>query len=561
MKTIKTLVIVAGLSGLLASCYEDKGNYDYSGINKVTIDQGSSRLYTISMGQTLTIAPTILCSGGEEARKHLSYLWELNGDEISTEPVLNWICDRRLEGTSENLLLTVTDNSTGVVYRTTYSVSFAEKYEGTGVFVLAKDRKTGDMCVHMVKRELYENENEETIETYEPHQNIFQGANPGMKLPQGSRKMYVRFANEMISNGYYEVHHQLSFLEDNALTSVTPGTFLKEESTLEGMFAGGLPSDLQDGVEDLYFGHYIDLMFDKKGHVYTRMKTTDEFFEFDKFLSEPLAYFNPQTNEYEVLEGVQLISTGLMGLKTENCLLYDTCKKRLFVIWDYYYEPIFGGEGYLIGKLDLITSKMSSDWDEAAPSIEEAFSGKYDILHFAAYREEHSGSDGYYFAVLKDRENGKVYHYEFGLEKEWGKANLSLKLVKYVEMDAETATLFENPDNVICTLKLGDITWTQAAHLTLIGSGNDIYVYNRDVKNNALRLLSHFDAPVAKMVCMDSALWPTWMGVAFKDGSFEIISLENAMYTTWDGHVWKSENLDLGEPVDLYFEAGYSLQW
>lgn len=52
-----TLSIVLGMLCLF-SCYEDKGNYDYTDINEIEID-GIEKKYTVSMGEPLTIRPEI----------------------------------------------------------------------------------------------------------------------------------------------------------------------------------------------------------------------------------------------------------------------------------------------------------------------------------------------------------------------------------------------------------------------------------------------------------------------------------------------------------------------
>lgn len=559
MNNLKLILMLAAMLGLCVACYDDKGNYDYKNLGKVDMQLNSGAIIR-SFGDLLEIEPEITVSD-EETMKNLSYKWELEGDLLSTERKLVWKIDRYPETNGYNLILTITDNSTKLEYRTAYALTVEGKYEGMGVFMIAQNGVGGNSDVHMIKQVYELNDKGEEESTYAIRENIFSLENEGMTLPPSTFKMHMHYAKEILSDGNEDYRSRLTFVSDHEIISVEPASFrIEEESNLANMFDGNIPAGLQEGIGDIYFAHHLDLITDKKGHLYSRIKTNEEEFEFDKFLSEPMAYYNPVTDEDEVLSGIKLLPA---GLNTQSCLLHDTDKKRLFIVWDTEYsEPEWGGDGYVIGKLDLVSSSMASSWPEGAPTIEEAFQD-YEVIYFAACRQGHTSTTGRYFAVLKD-ENGKLYHYEFQLAKDFMTTKVSLSLLTYAEMPADLAALFDNPENEIVTLKLYNITYQQTGWLTFIASGNSLYVYNREAKlteNEYLRLVETFDAPIAKMACIDSNMWPEWMGIAFEDGSFEIISMENAKYNTWDGHVWKSEGVDLGHAVDLHFEAGVDLQW
>lgn len=82
------LLILAGLSLLLGSCYEDKGNYDYHEINDIVITTSEYSYTTPKEGMTNTvvITPTItqtITTGTE----NLAYEWKRQTGTLTWEVV------------------------------------------------------------------------------------------------------------------------------------------------------------------------------------------------------------------------------------------------------------------------------------------------------------------------------------------------------------------------------------------------------------------------------------------------------------------------------------------
>lgn len=114
MKTIKIFLISLITTILLSGCYEDKGNYDYNDLVKITLDIGDVK--DITLGYVLKITPTITLSK-DMPDLHLAYKWILEGDVISTERNLNWVADRYTEEFSDNLIFEVSDLDNDIQYR------------------------------------------------------------------------------------------------------------------------------------------------------------------------------------------------------------------------------------------------------------------------------------------------------------------------------------------------------------------------------------------------------------------------------------------------------------
>lgn len=131
-KTIYLYVMLAIASlGLLGSCYDDKGNYDYSELAKVEIDTvscGIQESYVVSRFDNLTIAPKIYYNGKEvtnDASAPLTYLWTIYPsatgvgvtyftDTLATTPQLN--TEVTTAAGSYIVQLTVTNTENNIKY-------------------------------------------------------------------------------------------------------------------------------------------------------------------------------------------------------------------------------------------------------------------------------------------------------------------------------------------------------------------------------------------------------------------------------------------------------------
>lgn len=551
MKSIKTLIISLGLLCSLSACYDDKGNYDYKDFTKLEVAKVSS--FSVSFGETLKITPEITYSK-DNPNMNLSYSWVFEGEEISTEPVLEWVADKLTKNIYDDLLLKITDLDTGLVYMHAYLVQIKEKYEGYAFFLLSK--KDGKICVHLIK----ETTNEDGNVTYTPMENLYSSINEE-ELPATTFKLHEHYSLEKGGNNSI-VKNQMMFVAKDQTVEVRPGTFQKVETTLPDMFGGTLPGGLSE-VSDVYFMQFLDMIKDGQGRVYTRIKPTNELFHIDQFLPQPLKF------EGEELSDIEFIPS---HLSSQHCLMYDKKERRLLLIWDFKAY----GEEYTIGKVEKVTSSLTDgkSWPDNIPTIEEAFKN-YEVLHLASYKTDF-GSYGdalktHYFSVLRNLADGKLYHYKFCLEQQYDKPSMKIATIKntetldveFKELTGKAAELFGDPQSKIYTLATNYLGYGHYGYLTLIAQGNSLYVYNRvapisdSPKEKNPRLLCTFDAEIAQMAGLNgTTYWGKNLGVALKDGSFEVLLMENAQYSTWDGRSWKSEGVDLGDPIDLFYSVG-----
>ncbi len=126
---------VFAMAALLVSCSEDKGNYEYESIDDISITLPSS-FYNVVSGGLLKIIPS-LTHTLEQNTDHLSYVWEVNGEVISTERELNTLLPAMDFGTKLGAL-TVTDNTTGMKFIKTFQVNVVGEINW-GYYFLTED--------------------------------------------------------------------------------------------------------------------------------------------------------------------------------------------------------------------------------------------------------------------------------------------------------------------------------------------------------------------------------------------------------------------------------------
>lgn len=137
-------LLVAATALLMASCYGDKGNYDYAAINEVSIS-GIDEEYVVKIGNGITITPDLSQSIGVD-ESSLTYEWIWMGGKgqeaytvISTDRELNDF-SLPLTAGEHKMLYRVTDTATGVQWTSDYFKMIIENDIARGLLVLCDDQ-------------------------------------------------------------------------------------------------------------------------------------------------------------------------------------------------------------------------------------------------------------------------------------------------------------------------------------------------------------------------------------------------------------------------------------
>lgn len=549
MKAIKILFISLVTAALLSACYEDKGNYDYNGLAKIVITIDDVK--DVPLGDIVKIEPVITLSK-EVENINLTYQWILEGDVIGTECNLNWVADRYTKEKSENLIFVVTDVDNDLSYQEAISFSVIQKYAVDGYLVLAE--KGGKKQLHML-REAYE----EGKQIYKPLLNLYEEENEGESIPDGSFKLHEHYC--MQDN---QLKNQIMVVAGDQTLEIEAPIFKKAANTLQDMFNGSVPAGLQNSVKDVFFMQQLNLINDTEGRLYSRIKSTFEFFHSDYFLSTPLSYGG------EELKKIDIIPSSY-GCETPFCLLYDKAKKRFLTIWDYQDEFY---NSYISGQIQEMPGSPVP-WPVGVPTPNSVCED-YIIHRIDAYKRGISYPEPYatrYSCIIESKATGDYYYYDFGLEKGYSDITVFWSIVDKGDdgksVDAtmekipdELVSLFTSSDNVVYTLPWGQNGWC-----TLIGKGRDLYVYNRKAalvgtgtQNLNPRLVNFaFDSEIAMMNA--DTYRSNSMAVTFKNGTFQVLDI-SAVSQALCSSIWKSEpDLDLGTPLSMFYNTVYNLNF
>lgn len=537
MKTRHLFFIGIAMAFLFVSCYEDKGNYEYKDLTKITIEKEDS--YFVNYGNEITIEPVINFSK-DGADMNLRYEWKLEGKVIGNECNLTWVADFYTKQKSGNLVLDVYDVDNDIHYMQAFTLEVGYPYEGDGFLVLAQ--KEGNICLHRLQDY---NGNTEWI----PFMNLYEKENDE-KLPNNAFKIHEHYRQ---IDRY--IYNQIMIVSPEQTVEIEAPTFKKQSETIQQAFGGALPNGMI--LTDVHYMQWMDLARDQDGQIYTRMKSTNELFNSDYFLHEPLKFND------EILTQVDIVPVNYVS--TTFCLLNDNNKGRFLLMWDFMDD--FWGE-YAIGKVIEITSKMSDvTWPSGAdieiPKVEKVHE-KYDILHLESYKLDKYSQKVYCSCILKDRKTGGLYHYSFGLEQSYGSAAINFVVGerdgnKVVDADIKdlsgSIVSFETAD-LIYTLPyvtVGFAETERTRYITLIADGNNLYAYNRalPVGPNNPYLWHTFNSNVTAMNA--ETYQSKNLAIGLSDGSFLVYDTSDIKYGGTEDLIWKSEGINLGTPVDIFY--------
>ena len=151
MKSVKNSIVIVSLLFIWASCVRDLGNYDYHDVNNVEIDM--PELFTVAIGASLKITPTLLFSIGED-HDSLSFSWHrLSGSYLTSARVISRERNLDIEvlppafprmGTYA-LLYCIYNHTTGVRYTSKVITVFVQDEMLIGYIMLCETKDNFDI--------------------------------------------------------------------------------------------------------------------------------------------------------------------------------------------------------------------------------------------------------------------------------------------------------------------------------------------------------------------------------------------------------------------------------
>lgn len=145
---------------LFDSCSEDKGNYDYTPIDDVSISLPSNS-YNVVSGGKLQITPTLSHTIAEQGT-NLSYEWQIDGKNVSTEEKLDILLPAMSYG-KKTCAFIVKDNATGMKFIKTFTIEVVGQINIGYYFLTQDEQENGILSYLPIATE--SNPNPEVIQT------------------------------------------------------------------------------------------------------------------------------------------------------------------------------------------------------------------------------------------------------------------------------------------------------------------------------------------------------------------------------------------------------------
>ncbi len=484
---------------LLASCYEDKGNYDYKTLNEIEIEVPLEGSYFV-LGDTIKVKPVMKFGLGSES-PGLSYKWTYGNKPISYTKDLEWIADT--VASNCNLRLEVLDPTTGVTYFGSNLVSINTAYVGEGWVILSEKDQISTLAY---LRKYIENDTLKCRVTKDIYQ-LINKESLGTQPTAISLHCVNRFDSEDKVSWIWMAQKGGAGCVDIS------GSTYRSEGYLENMFLSG---SYPEGFKPCYVVdlRYLTLAIGEDGCAYTRVKEDDLLFNSGYFLDRPLSF------EDKEVDASQLVLAPFA--EHGGILLFDKNSSRYLHLCDAKDQYISFPSGNLV--------------------INAVYSGK--ILSPTIYDKAYSKVPG--FPRLNDMNGYKVHYVGSYKTNSWG----NMGYISVVEKDSRfyiqnfTVNDFDiyDPDLIGAT----PVSWEEIpleglingassnvfslchyqsnAPYLLLSAGNALYLYyfNGEVGSKLVKY-DEYDSPVTSLDTNNYLC--RYVAVGLENGEFHVLSL------------------------------------
>lgn len=524
----KYIYIILSLLLTLASCYEDKGNYEYSDIKELTIDFPNYKS-VINFGDTLRIKPTFSFDIPEDA-PYMTYRWSISGEtkEGWDKRNLEWIADTVM--IYSDFSFEATDNRTGLVFSNSRRLAVNSLFDTDGWVILSE--VDGNSVISFVKQE------EEDDETgYISKLKVFKDAYPSNNnqavLGKNPISFHEHFSEEFGTIGQFVI------FQDEAV-DIDGLSFKKVLNMSQTFDEGELPGKMVNGS----FMSHADLLQDDKGKLYSRVKSTKKLFHSNYFLSDPLKF------EGEELKGCKIINGRYKDSKAT--LVHDTNKQRFLYIFDGdnldWNNPMLGA-GYITA---MPGAPTSGTLPEKYFPLDNT--STYDIINMTYCIDDYIWG---YKMVVKEKLTGIYYYQEFYIDKLYASVDFTLIDMKVYELPG----LNFDPEVICCQ------TYSESGYLFLT-QGAKIYMFNTEYPNAPVELYIDLDKNGSGNVKITSMASDSYRNVrmvaGLDNGDFCILRVEGAKNFTTDAQkleVRLEQKEYLGKIVKVYPKIGDFSSW
>ena len=505
---MKLIYIYLAIFLMFISCNDDKGNYDYTLLNRVTIGEFGFYGMNTSLGDTITYSPELTFSG-DTTSDNFDFEWVLFDTKKIKSRDLFYIVDTIASGI---ILLRVTDKKTGAAYTQHTTLTTKSPYETNGFVILS--RGAGNESILSYFRESYNsnyNKTETNYNTYKEYFNVYEDINK-----EALGKDPIRVMQHFHEDDYNHDSETGNFwiLQGNNNSVDVSGVSFEKDVLLKDQFLDGVPAGFEPyDIVDMRWGTFV---IGKDGKMYSRKKSSQFLFNSGYFLSEPVT-FEENGHTYEV-NGLGVVHHRYAGLG--YTLLYEKNLNRFLLIMD--------SDQQSAGK--IATPFVPNDAYESEDVARINNLGNMKMIHCGAYKSN-TANIGFY-AILQDPD-GIFYSYDFGMNTTIYGGEAAISTVKQkVLPDATQQTLSSiigNGKNIFNTGYTDASAYgvKQLIGYVLITRNNELWLLNR-----ATGTITLYDTFEADITAIDSEIYNAWFaGIGLANGKFYVEEISAPAFT------------------------------
>ena len=510
------------LAFLSAGCYDDKGNNDYRFVNTIEVEPfGQDSYPTAALGDTIRYNPVLRFASGNGDELDLAYEWTFADKMIGDKLNLEWIVDTVAAG---QVILRITDRENGLVYSNQKSLRIESPYKSKGWMILSE--KDGQSSLSFV-REVILGYDMDEVGVYHILDN------------QTFPDVYKEANGEVLGSGPILITEHFSQTAPGSLLVLQRGapgcididgnTLLRDiylsETFVDGQFPPGF-----EPVNATWM-HWLDVIENKDGRLYTRLKYSDALFNSGYFITEPVLIGDEEVRGH-LLDCVWN-SVGFTVI--HDCGTAAQPRNRLAAIFDF---RSFWGVNY--AGCAAVFPEPDKGWPDGFVPLNDL--GDNELIYFRGW-----GSwSGSYYMILKTPE-GKYLQQTFTL----------MRTDAELYYDEGSFTVQELPSGFVYEDCLPYVL-SRDKYLLLM-KGNDLYYYNYASPGDGVRFYWHFDAPVKHMT--EPLQGQPQLGCALANGQFVILNVRSMKNRPEEIRLyWQTPaEVDLGNPVSLIYKTSGQL--
>jgi hypothetical protein len=361
MKQTTLYILIAGVFMLAASCYKDKGNYDYDELDKIQILIEGGAYLSPRVSDTFNIIPRLVYRGdtvpATEVADDFSFTWYCNDQEILTGPVFHYPV-RDLKGQQPFVKLKVVNKKDESTFLQGFRVDAIPAYL-TGWVVLTKKDNRGvisfiDPVTFEVTADFYTTISGEELGPRVAEVKEHWTANSGTSTP--GNVLIVR--------------------NDTGGNIELDGVTMKPVYKTNTFFLGNtVPSDFRPRGE-FYMWDY-SMMLDDNGNIYVRKHVNNAFSQSGVYPNKPMF----------IAGGVKFDKGWTGTYLSGQTILYDKTKGQLFLGSDFgFVQPVRYMPGPPIPPGTTLINAMDKEMVYVGRLQQGRFTSSYYLVFFNGSR-------------------------------------------------------------------------------------------------------------------------------------------------------------------------------